>query len=360
MVLLIIFSYAILFTCIVGIYSLHLYIDKMSPFFQQYKYVFYGILLGVTGILLTGASFASFGGYMVNMRIIPVLIAGLIGSPQTIVITALITGISRLFMGSLNDVLLYGSIMYMIFSAIIAIVSTYYPITFANISRYFCVFLFATTCYSVFVVYPEMGDLPLLLAFIICTIILFVLIRIVLEKRTEEAQLIAKASFYERFDTVTNIPNHKWIYETCQQKIDAKQPFSFIRCRTTSLAEIQQSYGHIILDDLFEESIREIKHLSYPYPFTIARLDSTDFILFLDNAPPAIALDFASHFKRFTENLELRHAALPKALQVEIAIGVCSYPYTATTVIDLINLSGKALTAANDSATGGIVYANDL
>ena len=67
MVLLIIFSYAILFTCIVGIYSLHLYIDKMSPFFQQYKYVFYGILLGVTGILLTGASFASFGGYMVIM-----------------------------------------------------------------------------------------------------------------------------------------------------------------------------------------------------------------------------------------------------------------------------------------------------
>ncbi|OCS83350.1 GGDEF domain-containing protein [Caryophanon tenue] len=360
MLLLIVFNYTILFTFIVGIYMLHVKKQSMPLFYQQYEHVFLGILLGTTGILLTGASFSSFGGYLVNVRLIPVLAAGLIGSPLTIIITGFMIGYSRFFMGDLTIPLVFGTANFMLLSFIMAIFHNRFPITFKNIHWYYFGIFIPTALFSYFFILPSFEQLNLLLAFVICTTFYFFLLKYTLQKRQQEALLVQHAANYEKIDTITKLPNHRWVYERCEEYVHSHMRFSVIRCYIYNFEEYHQHNGHLMRDQLITTTIQKLCDFDYAHPYQFAQLDSYEFVILMPDAPPAIALDFSAHFQHFMQDLDLSQHGIQLDKDIQLALGIASFPDQSGEAVDIIQAAGKALDKAKQKTHFTIEHANNL
>jgi diguanylate cyclase (GGDEF)-like protein len=150
--------------------------------------------------------------------------------------------------------------------------------------------------------------------------------RILTIKETELKAVIAQANEVSHTDALTFLPNRKQIIADLQREVIFSDrygtPFSISMVDIDFFKNINDSYGHIVGDDVLRNLASELRN-HIRHPDTIGRYGGEEFLIVLPHSTARAAMEQAERLCKHVRSLLIKSGE--KEIAVTISIGIAQY-----------------------------------
>jgi diguanylate cyclase (GGDEF)-like protein len=150
--------------------------------------------------------------------------------------------------------------------------------------------------------------------------------RILTIKETELKAVIAQADEVSHTDALTFLPNRKQIIGDLQREVIFADrygtPFSISMVDIDFFKNINDSYGHIVGDDVLRNLASELRN-HIRHPDTIGRYGGEEFLIVLPHSTARAAMEQAERLCKHVRSLLIKSGE--KEIAVTISIGIAQY-----------------------------------
>lgn len=358
----IIINFSLVFTTTVLLFwpFIH-YFDYNEPTkeFTKYKPYLIGIAFGIVGILLAFLSFQYLNGFMINIRLIPLLFCGLLGGPISVLIAGVIMIIGRILLFNISEITFLMSINFFVLVVLIAWFSYYIPIKYETISRYFYLSTAEIALVLLFCYNFEFDGVKLVLLHLAFSLITFYTIYWILEQMQFMNNNVKKAYAMKQVDYLTQLPNNYALEEHLNQLIMYSNNFSLLHIDLDLFKDYNYEYSYQVGDQILEEIAGIFQDYARKHDAFIGRVGGDEFIYITKSTPPAIAIYEADNLRKLVE----QHTFLEKSglnLKLTISIGISSLPDNGPSLELLYQQANRALRSITSANSNDICHANQI
>lgn len=150
--------------------------------------------------------------------------------------------------------------------------------------------------------------------------------RILTIKETELKAVIAQADEVSHTDALTFLPNRKQIIGDLQREVIFSDrygtPFSISMLDIDYFKRINDTYGHIVGDDVLRSLAGELRN-RIRYPDSIGRYGGEEFLIVLPHSPLKAAMEQAERLCKHTRSLLIKSGE--QEIAVTVSIGIAQY-----------------------------------
>jgi len=168
--------------------------------------------------------------------------------------------------------------------------------------------------------------------------------RILTIKETELKAVIAQADEVSHTDALTFLPNRKQIIGDLQREVIFSDrygtPFSISMLDIDYFKRINDTYGHIVGDDVLRSLASELRN-RIRYPDTIGRYGGEEFLIVLPHSPLKAAMEQAERLCKHTRSLLIKSGE--QEIAVTVSIGIAQYKIHNEDWETLLNRADAAL-----------------
>ena len=145
-------------------------------------------------------------------------------------------------------------------------------------------------------------------------------------KETELKAVIAQADEVSHTDALTFLPNRKQIIGDLQREVIFSDrygtPFSISMLDIDYFKRINDTYGHIVGDDVLRSLAGELRN-RIRYPDSIGRYGGEEFLIVLPHSPLKAAMEQAERLCKHTRSLLIKSGE--QEIAVTVSIGIAQY-----------------------------------
>lgn len=152
-------------------------------------------------------------------------------------------------------------------------------------------------------------------------------------------------------DSLTGIANRRALDTLLHQWIEQQHAFTLIMLDVDHFKKINDTYGHTVGDYVLKYFVNEIKSITRAQDLCF-RYGGEEFIVILPDTSEQNAYDMT---ERLRQKLEVTNS--PSGATITISAGICSFPKTATSAEELLELADQALYEAKKTGRNRVVMA---
>ena len=171
------------------------------------------------------------------------------------------------------------------------------------------------------------------------------------ERKTAELEMYHMA----RFDSLTQLPNRKLVFESITKFIEMNKAFSILFLDLNRFKQVNDSFGHKVGDAILVQVANILKD-TFRDTFT-GRLGGDEFILLVESSKQKT---IQSTIDKLLEELERDYKVEDLILYIGLSVGVASYPSDSRYKEDLLACADKAMYQAKRQTNTEFVYYKDL
>lgn len=160
-----------------------------------------------------------------------------------------------------------------------------------------------------------------------------------------------------RYDTLTGIPNRKFIFEKFAELQELKIPFSIIFLDLNRFKKVNDSLGHVVGDLVLKSVAQNFTNCNHENIF-IGRLGGDEFLIILENITKKDEIDL--YAKRIYTLVAKDYTIEDYTFYIGASMGVARYPAETKNIHDLLAYADKAMYKAKQISSSDIVYYSDL
>lgn len=166
--------------------------------------------------------------------------------------------------------------------------------------------------------------------------------------------LVAEREHQARHDALTELPNSGVLHRTLEASIarPVQAPIALLLMDVDAFAEVNQTFGHVVGDQLLVEVARRLTTL-VPEASPLARWSGVQFAALLDGETLAGAERIA---ERVVASFEAPFTVAQEAIECGVSVGIAVYPDHAADARGLVAAADVALAMAKRAANTYAVY----
>lgn len=358
MLLTILYNFCILSTISILIYWPFLN-QQEKPTINRYQPYIIGFNFGVAGLLLTILSSQVAFGIMINSRIIPLLLSGLLGGPIALAISGLIMGIARFFLVEFTPLMLFINGNFILVVLLLFFFGRKYRFNDKNIFYYFWISIIEMSSVILSLVIYHGAGYPLVLFYTTFTIISFYSIYFIINRIKETNQKINETKYLSKIDYLTQLPNSKTIEKYIVNALDKEPNFTILLLHINDFKIVTSTYGYQFGDVVIKQLAQSLQEYANKNDAFVGKLSGEEFIIILKDVAPAIAVTEAHAINKWITQQPFE-SPQHGTVHITTSIGLASFPDNGADYYSLIkNLNAAQLHAKSNFKTS-YFHANNL
>lgn len=164
--------------------------------------------------------------------------------------------------------------------------------------------------------------------------------------------LIDEREYQADHDALTRLPNSRVLYRAIEARIAAATPFALLLLDLDAFAEVNQTFGHVIGDQLLTR-VGERLRASVPEASVLARWSGDQFAVLL---PEARVVDAESAAAGLVSSFEQSFDVAEEEVECGVSIGIALFPDHGTDARSMVAAADVALGMAKRAANTYAVY----
>ncbi|WP_010287134.1 diguanylate cyclase [Kurthia massiliensis] len=341
MILSLIINFSILFTFIVLAYFLYEFFNLSNKLYRAYYPIIIGIGGGVIIILLMKTSLQLATGVIGDARATVFLLVIMLGGPISGFITAMISGLFRVFYPDFScETLIFGINTFLV-GTIISLFAIKMPINWRNVHVYLIACVLELACFVIIATEVSYNDMKIwIIAIMNC--LAFYATYVVLHIFKKQFAYTRSIERIADTDYLTGMPNNRIFREQLKKLTEQQRPFALVLMDIDHFRTINQQHGHLYGDEILKQLAVMLEDFASTHNCMVARVSSDEFYFICYDAAPAIALTYAAELRLL---LDRRKFALSNGqeAQITMSFSVVNYPDNAQTVDELVQLATSTM-----------------
>lgn len=352
-------NFCITFTLIVFTFWPFTKLMQKESVFNKFKPMFVGIIYGFTGLILGAVSLKFTDVIMINSRILPLLLSGLIGGPWAVIVSGFCMGLGRFLFPPIIPIAIASSINLILVSIIIAFISRKKPMTFETLPIYF--YFIAVEIIAIPFLFDDnklkiTSDILAFFAFSFLELFSILEIMRRLQYASEKVQLTYQLA---KKDYLTQLPNNLAITAIANNIVQETEAFSVLHFDVDDMRVINIKYGHLAGDGVIKQLATLIHGYVEPINGIAGRVAGEEFYILLRDAPPAVAIYHAEKLRHQIESHPFNINDAQTTL-LTVSIGISSSPDNATTFDNLAIIATDVTTEIKTQGGNLVLHANNM
>lgn len=353
-------NFSLLFTFVTFFYFLYEYLEQYHDKYHELHPWIVGIASAITGLLLMKTSIHYGNGVIVDTRNVMILIAGLVGGPISIAVSAILIGLFRIFLAGISTTSIIAGANTIFLGFILSLFSQWKPITFRNM-HYYLSYMIVQVCIGYAITSKDLESRLLgISAFIIVNVTAFYATIFVLglfRKQFERIRFIRKLA---ETDYLTDLPNSRKFKSIIDQHIENNDEFTLLLVDIDHFRSVNTTYGHVVGDEILKQIGQHLKKFVQEHEGTnTARVSGEEFYVICKHAAPAFGLHYAYEIsKHIAKNPFI--VSDGRKIPITVSIGIANYPDNGKNIRELFTATNRALMQAVSKGTSQIIHFNHI
>lgn len=316
--------------------------------FPRFHPILIGVMAGITGLFLLGASVTVADKVIVDARLPVIILSGVFGGPVPPIISSLIIAIDRIILGGFSDEALIAGSNTLLIGAAAAIIFTWRGASFRT-ARF--VFHYAAVQTGLVIIHlsPE-GSNKILNVFIfaVYSYISFFTIAFLLAELSGHFKKLAGIEQLSRTDYLTGLNNNRTFGELSESLLTGEGSVALILLDIDRFKSVNDTYGHPAGDEVLRELAFRLKNIRLPKGAVLSRNGGEEFSVLLPGADKQEAAEAAENIRQTVcDNPFILEGGL--SLTITVSLGVSAHPEDTTSAKKLYELADEALYRAKNS-----------
>ncbi|EMR07852.1 putative diguanylate cyclase YcdT [Bhargavaea cecembensis DSE10] len=316
--------------------------------FPRLHPILIGMMAGVTGLFLLGASVTISDGVIVDARLPVIILSGVFGGPASPLISALIIGIDRIMLGGFSGEALIAGSNTLLIGAVAALIFMWRGASFRT-ARF--VFHYAAVQTGLVIIYllPAGSNMVMNVSiFALYSYISFFTITFILAELSGHFKKLSGIERLSRTDYLTGLHNSRTFGELSEALLTGDRPVSLILLDIDRFKSVNDTYGHPAGDEVLRELAFRLKNFRLPEGAILSRNGGEEFSALLPGTDKQEAAAAAESIRRAVgDNPFILDSGL--SLTVTVSLGVSAHPEDAAGTKELYELADEALYRAKNS-----------
>ena len=193
--------------------------------------------------------------------------------------------------------------------------------------------------------------------FTVFTIFSFYFIYLVIHQVKRSSDTVQETTYLERIDYLTQLPNNVAIEKHFQVLLKKKANFNLLLVDINDFKIINSLYGYTVGDSVIKQLAQLLQEYAQKNGAFVGRLSGEEFLIIIKDVPPAMAIVEANNIIKCIAKHSFEGS---ESMEIQISIGLSSYPDNGTDVQSLLKSSNVAHQHAKISTTASYFHANNL